>query len=259
MSDHDLELATQAAHSAGEILLDFWARRDELAVSNKRAGDFVSEADVTTEKHLQDVLLADSPGDSWLGEESGAAAGGGRRWIVDPLDGTTNFLRGIPHWSVSIALEVAGKLTVGVVYDPVKSETFAAQLGLGATVNGKPIKVAATTELSSALLGTGIPFGSMPHIDDSAADISRLMPRCAGVRRMGSAALDLAYVASGRLDAFWERRLKLWDIAAGLVLLREVGAVVEGWTQDEPPELAGNVVTASPGIFSEFAAELRAG
>lgn len=257
MHNDDLALAVHAAHSAGEVLLEYWKQRDELSISNKRAGDFVSEADVATEKHLRHTLLAENPADSWLGEESGAAAGGGRRWIVDPLDGTTNFLRGIPHWAVSIALEVEGELRVGVVYDPVKSETFAAQLGSGATSNGESIKTATTAELRSAILGTGVPFGTMPYIAEHAADISRLMPFCAGLRRMGSAALDLAYVASGRLDGFWERRLKLWDIAAGLVILREAGAVVEGWTKAEPPELYGDVVTSTPALFTEFTKLLR--
>lgn len=255
----DLQLAVRAAESAGKILLGFWAERSQLTFSNKRAGDFVSEADVSSENHLKEVLLGARKSDQWLGEETGASGDSGRRWIVDPLDGTTNFLRGLPFWSVSVALEIDGVLRIGVVHDPVHSETFAAELGGGATLNNLPIAVSKTEDLSSALFGTGVPFGSMAHVADSAADIGRLMPHCAGVRRMGSAALDLACVAAGRLDGFWERKLQLWDIAAGLVLLREVGAVVQGAHAGEEPEQSGTVITATPILFSEFTSYLRMG
>lgn len=258
MSEDDLGLATQAAEAAGKILLGFWSKRDHLTVSHKRAGDFVSEADIASENHLRGVVLGARPGDQWLGEEGGASGSGGRRWIVDPLDGTTNFLRGIAHWAISIALEVDGHLTLGVVHDPLKSETFAAYSGRGVTLNGVAVAVAPTRHLSDALFGTGIPFGHMDHIDDHAADIARVMPHCAGVRRMGAAALDLAYVASGRFDGFWERRLQIWDVAAGLVLVREAGATLEGWDQGERPEETGTVITATPGVFDAFAAHLRA-
>lgn len=257
MTNNDLELAVQAARSAGQILLEFWAKRDGLTVSNKRAGDFVSDADVSAENHLREVLLGERPEDSWLGEESGGAGNSNRRWIVDPLDGTTNFLKGIPHWAVSVALEVGGQLTVGVVHDPVKSETFSAHVNHGATLNGVTIGVSKTDQLSSSLFGTGIPFGDLPNIDNHTNQIARLMPLCAGVRRMGAASLDLAYVASGRLDGFWERNLRIWDIAAGLVLLREAGATLEGWDPKEPPEQKGDVIAATPDLFSVFSTTLR--
>jgi len=258
MPGDDLVLAETLAREAGDILLEHWAARAGLAVTSKRAGDFVSEADRAAESHLRAGLARDRPRDGWLGEETGAAAGGARRWIVDPLDGTTNFLRGIGHWAVSVALEAEGELVLGVVHDPVRAETFAALRGGGARLNGRPIAVARTATMASALFGTGIPFGGMAHIDDHAADIARLMPRCAGVRRMGAAALDLAYVAAGRLDGFWERRLQTWDIAAGLVLLREAGARVEGWAPDERLEDTGTVIAATPGLFPRFAETLRA-
>lgn len=257
--EDDLQLAIRAAESAGQLLLEFWARRDDLTVSNKRAGDFVSNADVSAENHLREILLGERPGDSWLGEESGGAGESGRRWVVDPIDGTTNFLKGIPHWAVSVALEIDGQLSVGVVHDPVKSETFAAQLGHGATLNGVNIGASKTSQFSSSLFGTGIPFGDMQNIEQHAGQIARLMPLCAGLRRMGVASLDLAYVASGRLDGFWERNLKLWDIAGGLVLLRESGATVEGWEAKVSPEQKGDVITATPDLFPAFAAILRQG
>jgi myo-inositol-1(or 4)-monophosphatase len=255
--DADLALAKALAEEAGEILLSHWTTRTRLTVATKRAGDFVSEADRAAERHLKDRFAALRPDDGWLGEETGGDACARRCWIVDPLDGTTNFLRGIGHWAVSIALQEEGRLTVGVIHDPVRKETFAARAGSGATLNERPIAVATTESMAGALFGTGIPFGGMRFIDDHAADIARLMPRCAGVRRMGAASLDLAYVAAGRLDGFWERVLQPWDIAAGLVILREAGAVVEGWHPDERPEDTGTVIAAAPALFADFAACLR--
>ncbi len=257
MTEDDLTLALRLAREAGAILLRHWRARDRLTVSAKRAGDFVSEADHAAERHLRSGFARARPDDGWLGEETGTAPGRNRVWIVDPLDGTTNFLRGIGHWAVSVALAEDGALILGVVHDPLRDETFAALRGEGPTLNGRPITAARTVDFSAALFGTGIPFGGMAHIDAHAADIARLMPHCAGVRRMGAAALDLAYVASGRLDGFWERRLQPWDIAAGLVLLREAGAVVEGSVPDERPEDTGTVITATPALFPAFAAILR--
>jgi myo-inositol-1(or 4)-monophosphatase len=253
----DLELAVAAATVAGEILLGFWRDRSELTISDKRAGDFVSEADTSAEASLKSSLLTARPDDSWLGEESGSVNNGQRRWVVDPLDGTTNFLRGIPHWAVSVALEIEGVPSLGVVHDPLKGETFVAASGHGATLNGEAISGSSTTSFASAVFGTGIPFGEMDNIDDHAADLALLMPRCAGVRRMGSAALDLAYVAAGRLDGFWERRLQLWDIAAGLVLLQEAGIHTQGWSESELPEHTGSVIAAPPQLFSAFSHILR--
>ena len=255
----DMELAVEIARDAGEILMQHWSERGSLTVTGKRAGDFLSEADLAAEHHLRGRLAQARPGDGWLGEETGSEGPGVRRWIVDPLDGTTNFLRGIGHWAVSIALEEGGQLVLGVVHDPVRKETFAAEIGAPAVLNRHPIMPAPPGAMDAALFGTGIPFGDMPHIEDHAADIARLMPRCAGVRRMGAASLDLAYVAAGRLDGFWERRLRPWDIAAGLVILRQAGARVEGWTHEERPEDTGTVVTAAPALFDAFAGCIRQG
>lgn len=254
----ELSAAVTAAEEAGEILLGHYRARERLTVTSKRAGDFVSEADVAAEAHLRARLLGGWPGDGWLGEETGTAAGG-RRWVVDPLDGTTNFLRGLPHWCVSIGLEVVGRPVLGVVHDPLRGETFATAPGGGITLNGRPVEPAATDAMREALFGTGIPFGGMAHIAAHAADIARLMPHCAGVRRMGAAALDLAYVAAGRLDGFWERRLQLWDIGAGLALMAAAGVRVEGWTPDEDPWATGTVVAAVPALFDAFAGALRDG
>jgi myo-inositol-1(or 4)-monophosphatase len=259
----DLALAESAAREAGSILRGYWGQRESLTVSTKRAGDFVSEADLASENQLKKLIIGARPADGWLGEESRdtttrADNPTGRRWIVDPLDGTTNFLRGIPHWAISVALEIDGQLHLGVVHDPLRDETFVAATGQGATLNAVAIRHARTPRFDQALLGTGIPFGQMAHIDDHAADIIRVLPHCAGVRRMGAAALDLAYVAAGRLDGFWERILQPWDIAAGLVIMREAGVHVEGWEPHERPEHTGSVIAATPALFDGFAGLLRA-
>lgn len=253
----DLALAELAAREAGEMLMGHWAARHELQVSSKRAGDFVSQADVASEDTIKRTLLGARPDDGWVGEESDEIVGSARRWIVDPLDGTTNFVRGIPHWAISIALEIDGELSVGVVFDPLKGDIFAAATGRGATLNGEKIQHSTTEIFEQALLGTGIPFGQMAHIDDHADDIRRVVPHCAGVRRMGAAALDLAYVAAGRLDGFWERVLQPWDIAAGLVLMREAGVRVEGCEAGERPEDTGSVIAASPVLFETLAGLVR--
>ncbi|SUZ32299.1 Inositol-1-monophosphatase [Roseibaca ekhonensis] len=246
-----------AARDAGALLKALLSGQDSLAPSSKRAGDFVSQADLRAEALLRHRLCG--PDDHWLGEETGSATKGAQRvWIVDPLDGTTNYLRGIGHWAVSIALEEAGTRVLGVVYDPTRDECFCALAGGGAWLNGQSIAPAPTPLMRDALFGTGIPFGTMAYIDDHAADIARLMPHCAGVRRMGAAALDLAYVACGRLDGFWERRLQPWDIAAGLVLLGEAGAVVDGLVPGTRPEDTGTVLTATPALFDAIAQVLRA-
>ncbi len=252
MSKSDLEIATEAAIGAGEILSEFWSNRDSLNISIKSPGDFVSQADLQAEEHLKKHLLGAGMNYGWLGEETGETSGFSKRWIVDPLDGTTNFLRGIPQWAVSVALEVEGQLVLGVVHDPIKEETFSAEIGNGATCNGVAIEVSKTEHLSSALFGTGIPFGEMNTIDKHAAEIASLMPHCAGVRRLGSAALDLAYVANGRFDGFWEHKLQIWDIAAGLVILREAGGMVTGWSKEEASEQHGNVISATPELFDDF-------
>ena len=252
MKKTDLDMATEAAVGAGEILLGHWEKRESLEISNKRPGDFVSQADLEAEQYLKQQLLGSDSDYGWLGEETGSTEGVSKRWIVDPLDGTTNFLRGIPHWSVSVALEVDGELSIGVVHDPIKQETFFAEKGSGAFLNGASISVSDTEDISSALFATGIPFGTMQDIDKHASEIARLMPHCAGVRRLGSAALDLAYVACGRFDGFWERRLQMWDIAAGLVILGEAGGVVTGWQKHESAEQNGNVISGNQKLFDKF-------
>jgi len=165
----------------------------------------------------------------FLGEEGKEIDGEDptRRWIVDPLDGTTNFLHGLPHWAVSIALEHKGQIVAGVVYDPVKDEMFWAEKGGGAWLNESRIRASARYRLIESIFSTGLPFAGRADLPDTLQDLARLMPACAGVRRFGAASLDLTYVAAGRYEGFWERKLKIWDIAAGLIIAREAGCIVE--------------------------------
>ncbi|MGB1209402.1 MAG: inositol monophosphatase family protein, partial [Paracoccaceae bacterium] len=209
---------------------------------------------------LREDLMTARPNYGWLGEESGETPGADptRRWIVDPLDGTTNFLHGLPHWAVSIALEHRGKIVSAVVFDPAKDEMFYAEKGAGAWLNNSQrIRVSGRRRMSEALFATGIPFGTRRTLPATMHDLARLMPECAGVRRMGAAALDLAYVAAGRYDGYWERELHLWDIAAGVLIAQEAGALLEGLRPDQDPLADGALICANNDLFSSFARTLR--
>jgi myo-inositol-1(or 4)-monophosphatase len=223
-----LHLMTRVAQEVGARLLDRFETVKSIPRTEKTAGDFVSDADLTAERMIRDRLQAAHPEIGWLGEETGASGDpNGLRWIVDPLDGTTNFLHGLPHWGVSIALAQGDRVIAGVVHDPVKAETFIAGAGTGAHLNGAPIRVSQGVPLSHALLATGVPAGGrVTYLSHSMRDIEGLMPECAGIRRWGAATLDLAYVAAGRIDAYWERNLGPWDVAAGLLLVTEAGGDV---------------------------------
>ncbi len=198
---------------------------ENLQVSKKGPGDFVTAADLRAEQTLFEELSKARPGYGFLMEERGAVDGTDKshRFLVDPLDGTLNFLHGAPHFCISVALEREGELIAGVIYDVVKNELFQAEKGRGAFMNDRRLRVAARASLSEALIATGIPSIGRPGQEEFSGELQRVMAASAGVRRFGSAALDLAYVAAGRFDGFWERRLKPWDIAAGIVLVREAG------------------------------------
>jgi myo-inositol-1(or 4)-monophosphatase len=171
-----------------------------------------------------------------------------RRWIVDPLDGTTNFLHGLPHWCISIGLEHKGEIVAGVIFDPIKDEMFVAEKGQGAWLNDRRIRVSGRREISEMIFATGVPWGGSKELPKLLGDMAKLLPRCAGVRRFGAAALDLAYVAAGRYDGFWERGLNAWDIAAGLCILREAGALYGSLTDGEVLE-TGNMIAANSEIY----------
>jgi myo-inositol-1(or 4)-monophosphatase len=250
----NLNLMIQAARKAARKLIRDFGEVEQLQVSVKGIGDFVSNADHRAEETIREVLTESRPNYGWLGEETGEEGGKDptRRWIVDPLDGTTNYLHGLPHWAISIALEHKGEIVAGVIYDPIKDEMFTAEAGQGAWLNDRRLRVSARRDLSTMLFATGFPFGTRLGVDEMLGEIGRMMPRTAGIRRWGVAALDLAYVAAGRFDGFWERGLAPWDIAAGIVIVREAGGLV-GHIGDETgagdPLPTGDIIAATPGAF----------
>ena len=231
-----LNVMVQAALKAGKSLSRDFGEVQNLQVSVKGPGDFVSQADMKAEKIVRDELLKSRPTYGFLGEESEELKGtdGAHRWIVDPLDGTTNFLHGIPQFAVSIALERNGEIVAGVIFNPATDELFTAEKGGGAFMNDRRIRVAARRVLSDCVIGCGAPHLGRGNHGKFLVELRHVMGEVAGIRRFGAAALDLAYVAAGRLDGYWETGLSPWDIAAGLILIREAGGFVsdmEGTTE----------------------------
>lgn len=244
-----VNIAMRAARRAGEIMLRALDRLDRLEVDLKGKNDFVSEVDRACEEEIIRILKRAYPHHRFLGEEGGLRQGEEPPeflWIIDPLDGTTNFLHGFPHCAVSIALLYRGRIEHGVVFDPFKNEMFAASRGLGAMLNQKRIRVSRQTLLEGALLGTGFPFKYPQHLDTYLQMFKALFPEAAGIRRAGTASLDLAYVACGRLDGFWEFGLKPWDIAAGALLVQEAGGIVTDFASGEHYLETGSVVCGTP-------------
>ncbi|MCR8723019.1 inositol monophosphatase family protein [Frigidibacter sp. ROC022] len=256
----NLNVMIKAARLAGRSLVKDFREVENLQVSSKGPGDFVSKADLAAEAILKQELRGARPTYGWVAEESAAEKGEDptRRWIVDPLDGTTNFLHGLPHWAVSIALEHKGEIVAGVVFDPAKDEMFFAEKGQGAWLNESRLRVSGRKSMIEAIFATGLPFGGRADLPETLQDLARLLPTCAGVRRWGAAALDLAYVAAGRFDGFWERRLHPWDIAAGLVLVREAGGIVEPLVPEADILSSGELLCANGNIFDSFAKVMRA-
>jgi myo-inositol-1(or 4)-monophosphatase len=247
-----LNTAVKAARRAGNIIIRATRNLDIVAVREKAANDFVSEVDREAERAIISTLHEAYPGHAILAEESGAKGASEYRWIVDPLDGTTNFLHGFPHFAVSIALEHRGIVTQAVIYDPSRNDLFTASRGRGAFLNEARIRVTKRLHLRGGLVGTGFPFKEVVNIEAYLAMLRDMMKSTAGVRRAGSATLDLAYVAAGRLDGFWELGLSPWDVAAGSLLVTEAGGLVgdlegnEGWME------SGNIVAGSPKVFGEL-------
>lgn len=255
----NLNLMMKAARAAGRSLAKDFREVENLQVSMKGAGDFVSKADISAEQIIRDELCEARPNYGWLGEESAETKGEDptRRWIVDPLDGTTNFLHGMPHWAVSIALEHKGEIVAGVVYDPSKDEMFFAEKGQGAWLNQSRLRVSGRTKMIESVFATGVPFAGRPGLPETLQDLARLMPTCAGIRRWGAAALDLTYVAAGRYDGFWERGLQIWDMAAGIIILREAGGFAEPIDPQASLLDGGDIVAGNEAIFEKFATIVR--
>jgi myo-inositol-1(or 4)-monophosphatase len=245
-----LNIATRAARSAGDIIVRYVDRLDELTVASKQTNDFVSEVDRKAEDVIIRTLRKAYPDHAILAEESGKQSGDDYLWIIDPLDGTTNFLHGFPSFSVSIALQHRGTMEQAVVYDPLLQEMFTATRGGGAMVNNRRLRVSPRKGLEGALLGTGFPFKQQEHLDAYLATFKALFAATAGIRRQGSAALDLAYVAAGRLDGFWEIGLNPWDMAAGILLIREAGGIAGDFEGGGQYMDTGNLICGNPKIFA---------
>ncbi|AZV78779.1 inositol monophosphatase [Parasedimentitalea marina] len=255
----NLNIMIKAARKAGKSLVKDFREVENLQVSVKGAGDFVSKADIAAEKILKEELLGARPTYGWMAEESDEIPGQDptRRWIVDPLDGTTNFLHGLPHWAVSIALEHKGKIVAGVIFDAAKDEMYFAEKGTGAWMNETRIRVSGRHRMIESIFATGLPFAGRSDLPATLQDLARILPACAGVRRWGSAALDMAYVASGRYEGFWERRLNAWDLAAGIILVQEAGGLVQGLDPEGNIVETGEVICANEPIFENFAKVIR--
>jgi len=239
-----------AAMKAARGLKRDFGEVEQLQVSIKGPGDFVSSADLKAERIIRTELEKGRPDFGFLMEESGASPGKDprHRWIVDPLDGTTNFLHGIPHFAISIALERDGEMIAGLIYQPISDEMFWAEKGAGAYLNDHRLRVSARRQLGESLIGTGIPFRDHGDHPRYLRTLAALMSATSGVRRMGVASLDLAFVAAGRFDGYWEFGLKPWDIAAGLVLVREAGGTIGGFTAGDPID-TGDIVVANGGLY----------
>ena len=254
-----LNIAVKAARRAGSIIERAAVSGVPLDVRAKRANDFVTQVDRAAEEAVIDVVRKAYPDHAILAEESGERKGTAAEycWIIDPLDGTTNFIHGFPQYCVSIAVQHAGKAAHAVVYDPGKNELFTASRGRGAYLNERRIRVSRCRRLEDALVGTGFPFRELSRLEPYMKQLGRMMGSCAGVRRAGAAALDLAYVAAARLDAFWEMGLSPWDMAAGALLIQEAGGLVGDFSGDAGYLESGDIAAGTPKVFTELLQALR--
>ena len=253
-----LNIAVRAARKAGSIINRATMDGAGLEVRSKRQNDFVTRVDTAAEEAIIGIVRNAYPDHAVLAEESGAAEGSAEyQWIIDPLDGTTNFIHGFPQYAVSIGIRHRGALAHGVIYDPVKNELFTASKGGGAFLNDRRVRVSKCLRLADALVGTGFPFRELERIELYTKQLKNLMQKSAGVRRAGAAALDLAYVACGRLDAFWELGLSPWDMAAGVLMIQEAGGLVGDTRGDDGFMESGEIACATPKIFPTLLEALR--
>ncbi len=249
-----LNVAVMAARAAGNTLIRRLNRLDKIKVEKKGRNDFVSDADHAAEKAVIETVLKHYPDHAFHAEESGVSGESDHVWIIDPLDGTTNYLHGFPVFCVSIGLQIKGRMEHACVYDPLRQEIFTASRGAGAQLDGRKIRVSGRTKLEEALLGTGFPFRqSEENVEPYLEMLRKGIVNTMGVRRPGAAALDLCYVAAGRLDAFWETGLSPWDLAAGSLIIREAGGIVSGLDGSEDFLESGHILTGTPKIYAAFA------
>ncbi len=259
MASAQLEIATRAALAAGKIINRESLRLDRIEIREKAQFDYVSDVDIACENVICDMLHQYFPEDTIRTEEAGEKFKGSEEnlWIVDPLDGTTNFLHGFPQYAVSIAHMQRGRLVVGVVYDPVRNELFSAERGNGTFLNSKRVRVSGCKDIANALIGTGFPFRRNDNYTDFLPKFERVARAAAGLRRAGSCALDLAYVACGRLDGYWEANVNSWDMAAGVLLVLEAGGLVTDLYGNEEYLTRKNICSGSPKIFSSLLLKVR--
>ena len=244
-----LNTAVKAARKGGDTALRYANRVHELEIHTKARNEFVTQVDLAAESEIIETIRERYPDHAFLAEESGKTGDNDFVWIIDPLDGTTNFLHGFPVFAVSIALKVKGRLEAGVIYDPNRQEIFTAIRGQGAHLEGKRIRVSRRTSLDGALIGTGFPYRSDPkQTKQYLAMLESVLKSTAGIRRPGAAALDLAYLATGRLDGFWEFGLHIWDIAAGTLLIREAGGLISELQGEGDFLESGNIVAGAPKV-----------
>ena len=244
-----LNIAIRAARAAGDSIVREMDRACDIPIEDKGKNDFVTEVDKNAEEIIISTIQKSYPDHAFLAEESGQRGESDYLWIIDPLDGTTNFLHSFPHFAVSIALKQKGILNQAVVYDPLKQELFTATKGKGAQLNNRKIRVSSKKELDGALLSTGFPYSDEKVMLKFIESYKALFPKVAGIRRAGVASLDLAYVASGRLDGFWEFNLKPWDIAAGVLLIQEAGGISAELSGGLDYLESGNIISANPKLL----------
>jgi myo-inositol-1(or 4)-monophosphatase len=255
-----INTAVKAARRASAIINRASFDLDRLQVSEKKHNDFVTEVDHAAEQAIIEVLRTAYPDHAILAEESGASSNlhddNENVWIIDPLDGTTNFIHGFPQYCISIALQQRGQITQAVIYDPSRNDLFTATRGAGAFLNEKRIRVSRRDKLADALVGTGFPYSTLEALDEYLKMFRLMTEKTAGLRRPGSAALDLAYVACGRYDGFFEKNLKPWDIAAGSLLVSEAGGIVGNFSGEADYLYKGDVLAGNPKIFAQMVAQL---
>lgn len=258
MRDPIINIATEAARAGGNIIVRALGRLDTIKVAEKKPNDFVTEIDQRVEREIISIIQKAYPSHGIVAEEGGNVDGSDYQWIIDPLDGTRNFIHGFPHFAVSIGVMHKGKIEHGVIYDPVRQELFCASRGKGAVLNDRKIRVATRKNLEECLMGTGFAYR---HTNKEAVlpvnILKSILPVCNDIRRAGAATLDLAYVACGRLDGFWEMGLKIWDIAAGILLIKEAGGMVCDVYGGEDYLKTGDVVAANPTIMRHFLKSIK--
>jgi myo-inositol-1(or 4)-monophosphatase len=257
MYDAQRDACVAAAQAGGKVLLGYFRKLDPGMITEKTKNDFVSDADRAAEAAIRAVLDFHFPQYGFVGEEGGASGDAERRWLVDPLDGTLNFVQGFPHWCVSVALWDAEGPVVGCVLDPLRGDCFLAVRGQGATWNGQPMRVSQQSGLDGAFLATGFAFQLGDRWPLFNAALGRVFPRAKGIRRAGSAALDLAHTACGIFDGYFELGLKPWDLAAGVLLVQEAGGIITDWEGGQAWFDSGNLVVGTPGVARDLLESLE--